>query len=145
MKYLKVIILSLVRMRSAVQSCSRAPQRIKGHTEKSASPFFVSDFHTRSHRGPLTALHQRRGQAPSTGSFSDRILNNSSAISAAQNAHSQAVVFEVAEAIYTILSKNFRHNRHYVPQSSSTDCSLSLCLLAVIALLNKCILNKFEA
>ena len=50
-------------------------------------------------------LHQRRGQAPSTGSFSDWFLINSPAISAAQNAHPQAVVFEVAEAIRTPLDQ----------------------------------------
>ena len=60
------------------------------------------------------ALHQRRGQAGSTpktgaspfsGHFSDRFLNNSPAISAAQNAHSQAVVIVVAEAIRTPLDQ----------------------------------------
>ena len=35
--------------------------------------------------GGYAALHQRRGQAPSAGSFSDRFLNDSPAISAAQN------------------------------------------------------------
>ena len=38
----------------------------------------------------LSGRHQRRGQAPSAGSFSDRFLTNSPAISAAQNAHAQA-------------------------------------------------------
>ena len=38
----------------------------------------------------LSALHQRQGQAPSAGSFSDRFLTNSPASSAAQNAHAQA-------------------------------------------------------
>ena len=51
------------------------------------------------------ALHQRRGQAPSTGSFSDRFLNNSPSISAAQYAHPQAVIFEVAEAIRSPLNQ----------------------------------------
>ena len=50
-------------------------------------------------------LLQRRGQAPLLGSFSDRFLINSPAISAAQNAHTQAVVFEVAEAIRTPLDQ----------------------------------------
>ena len=53
----------------------------------------------------FSALHQRRGQAPSMGSFSDRFLINSTAISAAQNAHTQAVVFEVAKAIRTPLDQ----------------------------------------
>jgi hypothetical protein len=53
----------------------------------------------------LRALHQRRGQAPSAGSFSDRFLNDSPAISAAQNAYTQAVVFEVTEAICTPLDQ----------------------------------------
>jgi hypothetical protein len=50
-------------------------------------------------------LHQRRGQAPSTGNFSDWFLINSSAISAAQNAYSQAVIFEVTKAIRTALDQ----------------------------------------
>ena len=54
---------------------------------------------------PKTALHQRRGQAPSKGSFSDRFLNNSPSISAAQYAHPQAVIFEVAEAIRSPLNQ----------------------------------------
>jgi len=53
----------------------------------------------------LSGLHQRQGQSPSTGSFSDRFLNDSPAISAAQNAHTQAVVFEVAKAIRTPLDQ----------------------------------------
>ena len=53
----------------------------------------------------LSALHQRRGQAPSIGRFSDSFLNNSPAISAAQNAHTQAIIFEVAKAIRTPLDQ----------------------------------------
>ena len=52
-----------------------------------------------------TGLHQRRGQALLMGKFSDRFLINSPAISAAQNAHTQAVVFEVAKAIRTALDQ----------------------------------------
>ena len=51
------------------------------------------------------ALHQRRGQAPSTGNFSDRFLINSPAISAAQNAHTQAVIFKVTKAVRTPLNQ----------------------------------------
>ena len=39
-------------------------------------------------------------QTPSTNSLSDRFLINSPAISAAQNAHTQAVVFEVTKVPY---------------------------------------------
>ena len=50
-------------------------------------------------------LHQRRGQAPSTGRFSDRFLINSPAISAAQYAHTQAVIFKIAKAIRSPLDQ----------------------------------------
>ena len=39
------------------------------------------------------------------GSFSDRFLINSPAISAAQNAHPQAVIFEVTKAIRAALDQ----------------------------------------
>ena len=60
-------------------------------------------------------LLQIRGQAPLLGSFSDRFLINSPAISAAQNAHTQAVVFEVAEAIRTPLDQ-----LHFAVKAGST-------------------------
>ena len=68
--------------------------------------FFISFTSASNHLCWLYwALHQRQGQAPSTGSFSDRFLINSPAISTAQNAHTQAVVFEVAKAVRTPLNQ----------------------------------------
>ena len=62
-------------------------------------------LHQRRGQALLMGLHQRRGQAPSTGNFSDWFLINSSAISAAQNAYTQAVIFEVTKAIRTALDQ----------------------------------------
>ncbi len=45
------------------------------------------------------------GASPFYGQFSDRFLNDSPSISAAQNAHTQAVVFKVAKAIRTPLDQ----------------------------------------
>ena len=73
---------------------------------------------------------QRQGQPPSTGRFSDWFLINSSAISAAQNAYTQAVIFEVTKAIRTaldqlhfavkafcdaVISRKAEHSGHFFP------------------------------
>ena len=66
----------------------------------------------------MLGLHQRRGQAPSTGNFSDWFLINSPAISAAQNAHTQAIIFEVAR-LYT---KGLTTRPTYSTFPSATIC-----------------------
>ena len=43
-------------------------------------------------RWAMTGLHQRRGQALSTGRFSDRFLFNCQPVSASQNAYPQSVI-----------------------------------------------------
>lgn len=78
-----------------------APYEDKGLQQVVVIPFSF----THGLQCVFPALHQRRGQAPSTGSFSDRFLNNSPSISAAQYAHPQAVIFEVAEAIRSPLNQ----------------------------------------
>ena len=60
----------------------------------------------------------KTGQAPSTGSFSDRFMINSPAISAAQNAHTQAIIFEVAR-LYT---KGLTTRPTYSTFPSATIC-----------------------
>ena len=85
--------------------------QVRGYTANLFS-FVIS---TVTKKGLYTALHQRRGQAPSTGSFSDRFLNNSPAISAAQNAHSQPIIFEITEATRTPLDQ-----LHFTVKTGST-------------------------
>jgi len=71
-----------------------------------AAPTYKSTSTPKTGASPFNGgLHQRQGQSPSTGSFSDRFLINSPAVSAAQNTHTQAVIFEVAKAVLAALDQ----------------------------------------
>ena len=80
-------------------------QKSKGLQQ--CKPFFV-DFSAPSctkPKGGISGSTPKTGASPFSGHFSDRFLNNSPAISAAQNAHSQPIIFEITEAIRTPLDQ----------------------------------------